>query len=84
MKNKKIEVSVKKKDIKNGTPGDPNSCAIALAAQRKFKTDDVAVLENTMEVEDRVFVLPKRAQNFIIKFDDELPVEPFSFKVEEA
>lgn len=77
MKCKKIVV--KKKDIKNGQP-TPSFCPIALASYRVFGPDAyISVDRSTIDINGEEYNLPKKAQRFVERFDDEGKVKPFSF-----
>lgn len=88
---KGLEIDVTQRDINRGIPYDNCNCPIALAIRRvgKFKENDVSVEENVVEIgtyagilftePEARYALPKRAQTFVARFDNEEPVKPFSF-----
>lgn len=57
-----------------------NSCPIALAVKDTFTTDSVTVSETNVVVNALYYDLPRSAQRFIQKFDENVkPVKPFKF-----
>lgn len=91
-KSKTVVVKVTALDIKNGTPGHGDSCPIALAlgrykddlrACRKPASWDVDTLGIDLAYEDMPshINIPAKAKKFIERFDAEMPVKPFSFRI---
>ena len=87
----RIKISVTKKDIKNGTQGDPRACPVALALKRSLKqlNPDAQVnvypLESELTCDGRpiaLFAVPKEVDSFINSFDCIKNGLPFDFKVE--
>lgn len=79
-------VSVTEEHIKNGEPKSFSGCPIALACKELFPNCDIDVDLESIGVypnnERYDFLMtPKKAQNFIKKFDDGEKVKPFSFRV---
>lgn len=88
LKKKYVTVQVTKKDIKEGEPRDPSWCPVALALLRKG-FDHPEVHDSRFEAEYslvdggsdfRSVPLPKLAQRFIDKFDDQDYVTPKTLK----
>jgi hypothetical protein len=88
----KIKVEVTEKDIKRGKPVSCSGCPIALAFRRATKTTSSSKRMKYVDVsggyvgfvyknDDYWVDLPRRAQNFIHKFDLGKSVKPFSFVV---
>lgn len=89
----KIHFDVTEEDIKDGNPGDFNSCPIALSIARGIDWGNpvarVYVDDSTIEFEisgKRVTnggrcILPEKIKNFVNDFDDGKPVKPFGFTV---
>lgn len=85
-----VTVQVTADDIMSGEPGDCRSCPIARALENLLKTDV------SFSVRTEVIVwhdwghdgvageadLPQAASDFIGRFDNADPVEPFSFEVD--
>lgn len=86
-----IKVSVTKKDIRNGSQGDPRACPVALALNRSLKPlnplaqVNVYPLESELAFEDgqpiALFAVPKEVDHFINSFDCIKDGLPFDFKV---
>ena len=77
-------VHVTQKHINQGLPGCTCCCPVALAIRDNFPaTIDIAVGNPTVEIDAQGDVtykfLTPRAFNFIIDFDANRPVLPFSF-----
>lgn len=83
---KTITVRVTKKDIEGGEPGMGTRCPIAKAVQKQTNRK-CAVGEDCVLFRDRrsgyreIVSLPARARRFILRFDRDHPVRPFSFKL---
>ena len=71
-------------DIDQGTPRSPYFCPIALAMDRNDLEEicvygsDVSYIDGSME---RMGALPEEAMRFLEDFDEQLPVQPFSFEL---
>jgi|SRR6476620_1472065 len=86
-----MEITVTELDIKRGVPLSDCDCPVARAIRRaaKLRRDYISVCDEELEVGPGVgiipgeatFLLPKRVENFIHKFDNEQPVKPFKFKI---
>ncbi len=76
----KFTVTVTEEDIKNGKPMLCTECPISLAAQRVFPSDRVATGGSAMFINGSMFFIPKEAMEFIMKFDEDKKVEPFTFE----
>lgn len=95
-KNTNSIVEVKRKHIRNGVPGEPNSCAIALAVEEKFKGAEVGVDGSYIYVHTdngtTTYECPRSAKRFINRFDaigEENPTTrvkpaPFAFRLRKA
>ncbi len=83
-----MKIEVTEDDIKHGTKKDCGKCPIARAVSRVCKTNIVDVQDaDDIEVEIVTYQAvqaDKRAvSNFIMAFDNDDPVVPFSFTLEE-
>lgn len=74
-------IEVTEEDIKNGVRSIVDSCPIALAAHRQFKSK-VIVTGPTIRLGGALVALPMEARVFIRNFDDRCPVQPFSFEID--
>lgn len=79
-------VNVTAKDIKNGCPQRADSCPITLAVKRLLKTDNDVETSDVIEVFGKsggseFYRVPKKATNFILRFDEGKPVKPFKFRL---
>lgn len=90
----KTKIFVTKKDIKNGCQKSCFDCPVALAINRKFKKKEVVGIfvdplwiKIKFKEEDRItgipktlfIATPKKVEKFIMKFDSNRKVKPFSF-----
>lgn len=78
---KRITIKVTQKDIKKGTPNSSMFCPIARAYRRQTKRKGICVGYNSIEDDFGCVDLPKRAQAFVVKFDHDEKVKPFSFNI---
>jgi len=84
---KDLEIAVNQVDIENGVRCDTGKCPIALAFKRAVPgalglqvwDDDEAVSWSDETGKLWSAELPEEAQDFVINFDAEDPVEPLSF-----
>lgn len=79
---RKIKIEVTESDIKRGSQGSPNTCAIAKAVKRVMGDHPTVTsdIEVTIAGKNYTYDLPLKAENFIINFDeDKKSVKPFSF-----
>lgn len=74
-------ITVTAEDIRDGIVGDGDDCPIAHAAKRAFRIECATCGDDVLEVGYDSFPLPKRACEFIERFDARKPVKPFSFRV---
>lgn len=79
-------IRVTAEDIKKSDMGQPNSCAIARAIKRTTRRQDVYVDDEQIRIGNRAslcvcaFEPPKKAKDFIDKFDeDSKKARPFEF-----
>jgi len=70
-----MKVNVKQKDIDKGVQGCPQSCALALAVRRAFKTSDVAVYYDASLIDEDI-------KKLFIRVDKEFYNEPYIDKYE--
>lgn len=88
----RYKINVTKTDIKKGWCADATRCAVARALSRDLKgmASDISVLGETFSYTDTAgywvsCYLPKKVNQFIIKFDDLYPIretfKPFSFTI---
>ena len=70
-----MKVNVKQKDIDEGVQGSENSCALALAVRRAFKTSDVAVYYDASLIDEDI-------KELFIRVDKEFYNEPYIDKYE--
>lgn len=79
-----MKIRVTARDIEKGAQGDCGLCPIARATQRAFDTEKVYVCANAVLVGSNwdYWDLPKRAINFIKRFDAGRSVTPFEFEIE--
>lgn len=82
-----MKISITKKHIADGKPGNAKSCPIALALlDHKDVYDIVSVNPFTMafwsrDLHYRWYTLPRRASDFVVAFDMGRDVTPFEFEV---
>lgn len=83
---KPVKIEITKKDIACGKRRDGKTCPISLAVRRKLKlaygqvhVTTYSARFDSAEIETRNVLLPKKAEKFISKFDNNEPVKPFSF-----
>lgn len=85
----KITVEVTADDIRHGQRGTCDRCAVARAVCRTFRCEpDVIAIDGDW----LIFVntpylcidLPQTVRDFIDAFDNEQPVQPFTFELEAA
>lgn len=81
-----MKIRVTKDCIKDGDKDNMDYCPIGLAMRRRSDFGDVKVDQEaiyfTRGERHYVRVLPQDAQDFIARFDDGKPVEPFTFEIE--
>lgn len=78
-----MKIEVTQADISNGMKCSENYCPIALAARRYswLLSTKPYVNNGYMRLDNRCYNLPQVAKDFIINFDHNMPVKPFSFEV---
>lgn len=79
-----MKITVTKKDIENGFPASCSSCPIALAIRRATRKN---ILVGSSEIGHpaigfKDIKLPKKVRLFIERFDQDIPVKPFSFTLD--
>jgi hypothetical protein len=75
-------IDVTQEDIDRGERAKCMRCPIARAMQRVFPVNKVSVFGAITWIgNDRYSDLPDEAQQFIMYFDEDEPVEPFSFTI---
>lgn len=77
-----MKVTVTQNHITDGKPGMFGSCPIALAI-KDIATGYVSVSTHSAVYDSHVWSLPVEAQDFVNAFDNNWPVQPFSFDLEE-
>lgn len=75
-------IEVTEDDISHGTACVCGACPIARAVRRETGANDVDVTQRRIRIGKERFVVPKRAKRFILNFDNEWSVKPFSFRLE--
>lgn len=84
----KVKVSVRQDDIAEGFPGDSCFCPVAIAARRTLHLTGLTVGATTLftgKIRAGIYVnppLPRPAQDFIARYDNDLPVGPFEFELD--
>ncbi|QGJ92042.1 hypothetical protein SEA_KEELAN_78 [Gordonia phage Keelan] len=79
-----MKVEVTQEDIDLGKPGDPKSCPISRAIQRKRGVVRATTMPGEAYVTrpDRwtYYKMPRKAMQFVLDFDQLKSVEPFTFE----
>lgn len=84
-------IEVTQDDINNGIPNSEHSCPVAIALKRVFPDRRVSVNEDSLMLYEEINEVcvrriikgtPSEVQAFILDFDDDVAVEPFSFEVD--
>jgi hypothetical protein len=80
-----MRVEITKEDIDNGIPCNNFSCPIALALKRYYPDKVISVGKLWITIEGvyhkmRYYKNSPIVRKFINDFDDDIPVEPFSFE----
>lgn len=70
-------VKVTQKDIDGGVPGRAKNCPITIALRREFKGSWMVICD-AYSSKGKIY-LGRKARKFISRFDNGLPVKPFSF-----
>ncbi len=78
-----IIINVTQEDIDQGQPHKSRTCPVALAIQRATNIENIEVGHIGCAILiKRYITFPDGVQNFIQKFDNKLPVDPFSFELD--
>lgn len=79
-----VKIVVTASDIKRGRRCSAFGCPVALAACRALGLDDDALplgVSDEINVYNKIrYSIPDKAIEWIKRFDDSLPVEPFEFE----
>jgi len=78
-----IKIEVTARHIKRGVPDDDLNCPIALAIQDRWPGRYVSVCPDTIQIGKRTVDTTDEQQAFMARFDRGLPVEPFTFELDE-
>lgn len=83
-----MKVEITKSLIKRGERASCVDCPVALAINKTFKLHHASVDNGCAMAVDKnnktiYFKLPKKAKNFIERFDDGKRVKPFTFELRE-
>lgn len=73
-------IKITRQDISLGEPYSVSNCPVARAVIRTFKTQDVVVTGLDIEVKGVPYTVPQSVIKFVMNYDLEREVEPFSFK----
>ncbi len=65
--------------IDRGKPGNCGECPIALTFIDEFPGREVEVVGPVVFIERYAYTLPEECLDFIGRYDNQLPVAPFSF-----
>jgi hypothetical protein len=88
-----MKITVKKSDIrradtllrKRSKLDIAERCPIACAVRRIKRRDDILVSRSVIHVgcvtPNKVYRLPEKAREFIWRYDQRIPVQPFSFHI---
>lgn len=68
MKPKSVRVSVTRKDIAHGKPGEPRACPVFLAIKRTIGRP-VPVYSDSVGIGEKLVALPKKIRDWIEDFD---------------
>lgn len=80
----KLSINVTRGDIKKGKRGSRSSCPIAWAIRRCLRPDHclaVAVGEEIVSIDGKLFYLSEKPKDFIYRFDEGVKVAPFIFEI---
>lgn len=72
-------INVTQQHIKDGVPGDPHVCPIALAIHQTTGRSHVKVEGYLFTIDHGMYFMPFSVRNFIDAYDNNEPVQPFSF-----
>ena len=76
-------VKVLQHHIDEGVKKNPFRCAIALAVQEKFPDAETVSVGSRIIIDDKQWETPCAALSFMNAFDQDFPVGPFEFEVED-
>lgn len=76
-----MKIIVTKNDIEQGVRRNHAHCPIALALKRRFPRQTVSVCLGHAQVGPNLYKLPWGVEDFIMRVDDKLPVEPMAFEL---
>jgi hypothetical protein len=62
------------KHVEHGVPGEHDSCPIALALKEKYKTDQVSVHADGIDIAGHRYRHTESSRRLMLSFDDEEPV----------
>ena len=74
-----MKIKVTKNDIKNGLRKSCCKCPVALALKRQTEYKKIFIGAWFFDLDGKIVSVPESVRNFIVKFDREFDVEPFSF-----
>jgi len=79
-----VDLVVTDRDIREGRPNAPWSCPLARAAKRAFNAseDDVSCGDAQLYVGDAEYRYGPETRRFVADFDEGMPVEPGTYRVE--
>ena len=77
-----MKVTVTQEDIDKGRPQVGHGCPIAIAVKRSNKSNTVWIGRFTAFIGADCYPLPGTAMQFVKDFDNNKPVEPFTFEME--
>lgn len=75
-----MRIRVTARHIREGQPGQPSSCPIALAIQEQTGCKDVDVDSDDVTVDGKSLDIGKGVVSFIHRFDENKPVRPQVFE----
>lgn len=76
-----LKIEVTKEDIKNGWKISPRNCPVAKAIQRLLPTASVGLGTLYLNEGNDKYILPDCVSKFILAFDRDQEVSPFSFEL---
>jgi hypothetical protein len=77
-----VKIKVTAEDIATGVRCDSDLCAVAQAIYRQTRAGTASVGSDWIAVDSRSYETPFEVAQFIDKFDDQEPVEPFEFELD--
>lgn len=83
-----ISIKIEQKHIDLGKRGSCTHCPIALAATEQFPREEIEVGGKYIDFikgrARRRFLFPQEAFDFVLSFDNNREVHPFSFKIDQT